>query len=178
MTRLRSRPGVAGRFWRARDGATALEFAILAAPFIMLLVACFELALVMVCTVSMDMATAKVSREIRTGIVTSGNSSVTTFRTQLCAQMTWLPDCSSKLKVDVRTFNDFNLVTQATDPIKDGAFDDSQIAYTIGTGSKIQLVRVYYPWKIMSPFLAPGFRSLSTGEVVVESQAVFKNEPF
>lgn len=166
------------RFWKRRDGATAVEFALIAMPFFMLLIACFDLALIMIGMISLDMATSKASREIRTGILTAGNSSRNAFRTEICSEMAWISDCNSKLQVDVRTFDNFNLVPLAEDPIADGAFVEEDMQYTIGEGNKIQLVRAYFPWKTMSPFLSGGFNSLSSGEIVLTSRSIFRNEPF
>lgn len=162
--------------WRDRRGASAVEFALIAFPFFGLLMGCLELAIVLFAGVSLDLAAAKVSRELRTG-VTSKAANATAFATKVCAEMAWMgSDCASKLRVDVRTFTNFSLVTQAPDVIVDGEFANLQ--YTVGGGSEIQLVRVYYPWKVFTPLLKPGFSTLGSGEAVLSTVVVFKNEPF
>lgn len=162
--------------WRNRDGATAVEFALIAFPFFGLVMGCIELAIVLVAGVSLDLATAKVSREIRTGLV-SKPVSANEFIAKTCAEMAWLgSDCTVKLRVDVRTFDSFKLVNQAPEIIVNGQFQNT--SYQAGDGTKIQLVRAYYPWKVFSPFLQPGFTALSRGEMVITSSVVFRNEPF
>ncbi|UDF03755.1 TadE/TadG family type IV pilus assembly protein [Asticcacaulis sp. AND118] len=169
------RPG----FWRDRRGASTVEFAIIALPFFGLIMGCIELAVVLFAGVSLDLATAKASREIRTGM-SSKPTSALAFKTKVCAEMAWMgtADCLGKLQVDVRTYDNFNLVTNAPDPVATGELKGSDMTYTVGDGSKIQLVRAYYPWKLFSPFVKPGLSSLKTGEAVLTSKVVFKNEPF
>lgn len=162
--------------WRDRRGATAVEFALIAFPFFGLIMGCIELAIVLFAGVSLDLATAKVSRELRTGLATKATTSAV-FITKVCNEMAWLgSDCTSKLRVDARTFTNFKLVTQAPDVIVDGKFANMQ--YTLGGSSQIQLVRVYYTWPMFSPLLKPGFGTLSGGETVLSSIIVFRNEPF
>lgn len=162
--------------WRDRRGATAVEFALIAFPFFGLVMGCIELAIVLFAGVSLDLAAAKVSRELRTGMASKATTSAA-FITKVCNEMAWLgSDCTSKLRVDVRTFTNFQMVTQAPDVIVDGKFAGMQ--YTVGGSSQIQLVRAYYPWPVFSPFLKPGLGSLSSGETVLSSIIVFRNEPF
>ncbi|MDC7685155.1 pilus assembly protein [Asticcacaulis sp. BYS171W] len=164
--------------WRDRRGATALEFAMVAMPFIMMIMACFELALIVLVSVSLDIATEKAAREIRTGVTTS-STSLSDFKTKICNNISWLgSSCVGNLQVDVRTYDNFALAAQATTPIKDGAYDSTKMSYAIGGGSKIQLVRAYYQWKMFTPFLKTGMTTLSNGNAVLSSKVVFRNEPF
>lgn len=174
------RAGSFGRsLWRDRQGATTVEFAIIALPFFGLIMGCIELAVVLFAGVSLDLATSKVSREIRTGIA-GKPATAAVFKTKVCTEMAWMgvTNCEGKIQVDVRTYDNFNLVTKAPDPIATGELKASDMTYTVGEGTKIQLVRVYYPWKLFSPFVKPGLSSLKTGEAVLTSKVVFKNEPF
>ncbi|BBF80999.1 TadE/TadG family type IV pilus assembly protein [Asticcacaulis excentricus] len=153
-----------------------MEFALIAFPFFGLIMGCIELAIVLFAGVSLDLATAKVSRELRTGLATKATTPAV-FITKVCNEMAWLgADCTSKLRVDVRTFTNFQMVTKAPEVIVDGEFVNMQ--YTVGGSSQIQLVRVYYTWPVFSPLLKPGFGTLSGGETVLSSIIVFRNEPF
>lgn len=170
--RQSAKPGL----WRDRRGATAVEFALIAFPFFGMIMGCIELAIVLFAGVSLDLATTTVARELRTGVAAKPTTPKD-FITKVCAEMAWLgSDCAGKMQVDVRTFNNFKLVTQAPDVIVDGKFTNTQ--YNVGAGSQIQLVRVYYPWPVFSPFIKPGLGTMSTGEAVLSSKVVFRNEPF
>ena len=168
--------------WRSfrhdNRGAAAVEFALVAAPLVFLICSCIELALVVVLSVTLDNATDLASRQIRTGVTTSSNSTIDTFRQKICDNMGWLSaSCMDSLHVDVQTYSNFSDVVK-TDLIVNGKFDTTNFKYTIGTGSKIQLVRAYYEWPLFSPFLTAGLATLSNKDAVISSKVVFRNEPF
>ena len=161
-----------------RTGAAAVEFALIAGPLIFLICACIELALIILLSVTLDNATDLASRDIRTGITTQANSSVASFKTAICNNMGWLSgSCMSNLYVDVQTYSSFAGVP-TTDLVKNGQFDTANFAYVIGSGSKIQMVRAYYEWPLITPFLNAGLSTLSNNDAVVSSKIVFRNEPF
>lgn len=166
------------RWLRERRGAAAVEFALVAGPLIFLLCTCIELSLIILLSVTLDNATDVASRDIRTGLTTQANSTATTFKQRICGKMGWLSgSCMTNLRVDVQTYNSFALVP-TTDLIKNGQFDTANFAYNIGTGSKIQLVRAYYEWPLITPFLDAGLSKLSNKDAVVSTKVVFRNEPF
>ncbi|MBW8733509.1 MAG: pilus assembly protein [Asticcacaulis sp.] len=165
-------------FHRNRKGAVAVEFALVAFPLIFLLLACFELAMIIVLSVTLDHATDVTARQIRTGIMTQGNSTAAGFVQKVCDNMGWLAaTCPSSLHIDVQTYDSFAQVPTA-DLIKNGKFDTANFAYNIGGGSKIQLVRAYYEWPLFTPLLQAGLSTLGNKDAVVSSKVVFRNEPF
>lgn len=168
---------LATRWRKDRRGATAVEFALVVGPLIFMIMCCLELALVILVSVTLDNATEMASREIRTGEMTSASTS-DDFRKLICNNMSWLSgSCLASLQVDVRTYDSFSLVDLST-PIKNGQFSASTFYYQVGGGSKIQLVRAYYEWPLFTPFLKPGLSTLSNGDALITSTAIFRNEPF
>jgi ABC-type transport system substrate-binding protein len=104
---LRSR-SLFRRFAAARRGATAVEFSLIATPFLALMFGVFELGLVFMVSTTLDNATEAASRTIRTGQLQSGGGSAGTFKAAVCDNMTWLgSSCDDKLTIDVRTFPKF-----------------------------------------------------------------------
>jgi Flp pilus assembly protein TadG len=159
-------------------GSSAVEFAMVAGPLIFLIFACIELAMVILLSVTLDNATDMAAREIRTGITTQANSTVEGFKQKVCNNMGWLAgSCMGNLMIDVKTYDSFADVTK-TEPIKDGKFDIAQFTYKIGAGSKIQLVRAYYEWTMITPFLEAGLATLGNKDAVISAKVVFRNEPF
>ncbi|ESQ74895.1 hypothetical protein ABAC402_12130 [Asticcacaulis sp. AC402] len=166
------------KFGRDRKASAAVEFALIAGPLIFLICACIELALVILLSVSLDNATDVAARQIRTGISTSGNTSLNAFKQKVCDNMGWLSgSCMSSLKVDVTTYNNFSEIP-TVDLVKNGQFDDAAFKFNIGGASKIQLVRAYYAWPLITPFLSAGLTTLSNKDAVITSKVVFRNEPF
>ncbi|MGA9658977.1 MAG: TadE/TadG family type IV pilus assembly protein [Asticcacaulis sp.] len=168
----------ANRSVKNTRGAAAVEFALIAAPLIFLIFSCIELALVILLSVTLDSATDKAARDIRTGITTQGNSTANSFKQTVCQGMGWLAgDCMSRLHLEVQTYDTFSAIP-LTDPIKNGKFYPAVFPYKIGGGSKIQMVRAYYEWTLFTPFLNGGLTSLSNKDTVVSARVIFRNEPF
>lgn len=159
-------------------GAAAVEFALVAGPLIFLICACIELAMIILLSVTLDNATDIASRQIRTGTIAS-TSTADNFKDLVCANMSWVAgSCKASLRVDVQVYDSFASVATAQPPVIDGKWVEAGDVYNIGTGSKIQMVRVYYEWPMFTPLLQTGFSSLSNKDVVITSTAVFRNEPF
>lgn len=174
---LRSR-SLLRRFVAARRGATAVEFALVAAPFLALMFGVLELGLVFMVSTTLDNATEAAARTIRTGQLQNGGGSGGTFKQAICDNMTWLgSSCSGKLTVDVRTFPKFADVAMS-DPVTDGAVDASKTTFTPGNGEDIVVVRAYYEWTLITPMLNAGLANLGGTKRLIYSTVTFRNEPY
>lgn len=174
---LRSRSFVR-RFVAARRGATAVEFAMVATPFLALMFGVLELGLVFMVSTTLDNATEAAARTIRTGQLQTAGGSANTFKTAVCNNMTWLgSSCSGKLTVDVRTFPKFADVSMSN-PVTNGAIDASKTNFTPGGGEDIVVVRAYYEWTLITPMLNAGLANLGGTKRLVYSTVTFRNEPY
>ncbi|HEY5072827.1 MAG TPA: TadE/TadG family type IV pilus assembly protein [Caulobacteraceae bacterium] len=168
------------RFACERRGAAAVEFAIIATPFFMLLLGVVELGMLFMASTTLDAATFNASREIRTGqLQLYGTNTAAGFKSVVCANMSWLSasDCSANVVVDVRTFATFSSIS-VTPPITNGALDPSKTSFDSGTSCSIVLVRVFYPYTLLAPLLEPGMPNLGATQRLVTSSAAFRNEDF
>jgi len=100
------------RFIRNQGGATAVEFAMIALPFLGLMAGIIELGLLFMGSVALDNAMQTASRRIRTGELTSPATATSAqkeanrkaFRDEICNGMGFLAaDCKAKLSIDVKT---------------------------------------------------------------------------
>jgi Flp pilus assembly protein TadG len=169
------------RFGRARRGATAVEFAIVALPFMLLLFGIIELATTFTVTTTLEQATEVAARRIRTGeFQNGGGTTKADFRDSICQRMSWLSTgCSAKLYVDVRTFADFN--TLAANPqANPTTFNPTTTCWSPGQPTDIVLVRTYYEWQIFTPLLNGALQNMGpgTGKRLVTAVAAFRNEPW
>jgi Flp pilus assembly protein TadG len=163
-------------FGRARGGATAVEFAFVAGPFVALLFATLELGLVFLAQNTLDNATDDAARHIRTGQLQAVGGTPETFKVLVCSEMTWLEQsCTTNLDVDVRTFTTF---TKQNNDTKDAVFDPTKLTFQPGAGQDIVLVRTYYKWTLITPFLNQGLVNLGNNKRLITSMATFRNEPF
>ena len=172
------------RFARAEDAAAAVEFALVAAPFLALLFAILETALVFFAGQSLEAAASNAGRLIMTGQAQSaGYTSAATFKSSVVCPGTGtilgsssLFDCS-KIQIDVKTYTDFASINTAA-PITNGQLDTSQLCFAPGTAGSIEVVRFYYEWPIYLSLLNNNLGSLSNGSRLLVATAVFRNEPF
>jgi Flp pilus assembly protein TadG len=171
------------RFLRHERGATAVEFALVATPFLALLFGIMELGLIFMGSVTLDNATQAAARKIRTGQVVSPGTetgkelSRGAFRDAVCNGMGWMKDdCMANLVVDVRTFTQFQSIAY-DDPISNKTFNPGQVTFETGGPSDIVLVRVYYPWKLYVPLMA-GALEKTPGKTLLTSITTFRNEPY
>lgn len=164
---------------RRNDGATAVEFAFVVGPFLFMLFAVIELALVFSISGMLENATMDAARRIRTGeLQTAGGATAESFRDDVCANMPWLGgQCSERLMVDVRTFEQW-ADAQPSDPVEDGDLDPGELMFDAGREGSIVLVRAYYRWPLITPFLDQALARLDGGVAVVQSTVSFQNEPY
>jgi len=168
------------RFGRADDGQAAVEFALIAAPFFFVLLSLFELALVFWVSTILDDSVRASARRIRTGeLQTSGQSSMTAFRNDICGRMSWLTEhCNTHLSIDVRTYPQWANANPPNPVQGDGTFNQGALTFVPGGPEDIVLVRAYYRWTLFTPFLSQALAKLSGNQAVVTSAAAFRNEPY
>ncbi len=195
---------VLARFVAARRGATALEFAIVAMPFLFMIFAVFEIALIFMVNVTLESAVITAARQIRTGQNLTVNglgtspsynyTAVNTFRQLVCSYMSWQQtQCSAGVAAaSSSSATTDSLVVDIRDPASFGSLSepgptnssnqllqyDGTKSFCSGVAGGVVVVRAFYPWKIITPFLATYFTKDANGDVVLQAASVFKNEPY
>lgn len=168
------------RFGRDEQAGVALEFALTVGPFIFLMLAIFEYALLYLASSTLDSATREAAREVRTGEAQAAAITPAQFKALICDDMGWLKaECPANLEVDARIFTSF---TNATDPspTTGGAFDPTKLKFALGGQGDIVMVTSFYKWKLLTSSLVSGLSSpmYGSGYRAVTARAVFRNEPF
>jgi Flp pilus assembly protein TadG len=158
--------------------ATAVEFGLIAAPFIALLVAILETTLVMMAQSVLQEATTQASRLIMTGQAQNGNLSAAQFKQTVCNDAQAMFSCGG-IVVSVQTANSFSSVS-LTNPVTSGKLDASKASWSPGGPGSIEVVQAFYAWPV---FLAPlGFNltngNLSGNNLLLVGTAAFRNEPY
>jgi Flp pilus assembly protein TadG len=174
----------ARRFVRQQDGAAAIEFSFIAVPFLALLFAILETALVFFAGQTLEAAAADSARLIMTGQAqTTGYNggsvpyTANDFKSAVCGKLAGgLFDCTS-LTVDVQTYTDFTSVS-TTPPVNSGNFDATRTGYATGTPGCIVSVALYYQWRVYLSLLDSGLSNLNGGNRLLVATAVFRNEPY
>src|ERR1700742_1616910 len=120
QTRLRSAVGrplawlKARRIVREQDGATTVEFALLMAPFLALIFAILETAIIFFAGQTLETANADSARLIMTGQAQSQGFSQAQFKNAVCARIYGLFNCQNGVYVDVQKFSTYSTVTMTS----------------------------------------------------------------
>ncbi|HJV43637.1 TadE/TadG family type IV pilus assembly protein [Caulobacter sp.] len=163
---------LAGRFARAERGATAVEFAFVAIPFLMLVFAMIELGLVFLVSLTLENAVMDVGRTIRTGELQNSGGTAATFKTAVCNKMSWVgASCAGALSIDVRTFADFTSSNSSAATMPD------TMNFNPGGAGSIVLIRAYYAWPLITPLMQTGLQS-ANGKRIIYAATAFTNEPY
>lgn len=168
---------LARRFVRQQEGAAAVEFALVAVPFLALIFAILETALVFFAGQTLEAAVTDASRLLMTGQAQTANYTQADFKNAVCSRIYGLFDCAGGLYVDVKNYSSFSSISTAQ-PISNGSFDSSKIGYQAAGPNCIQVVSVYYQWPIYVTMLGNNLANLSGNKRLLAATAVFRNEPF
>ena len=198
-TRKHKRWRLFERFRKNRDGAAALEFALLAIPFLMLVFATFETFLAFAGEQLMNNAVDTMARKIRTGEITFGLGKSTDmteseFRAAFCAEISVLRMCSSteaatpsKLYLDIRQFSTFADMPKDVPRVSSAEYSDldtSEFAFSPGGPDTKNMVRAYYRWQVMTDLIRPYITNIRPAGTVlptdflIVSTSAFQNEEY
>jgi Flp pilus assembly protein TadG len=169
---------------RKEDGAAAVEFALVAAPFLAILFAIMETALVFFAGQYLETVTADSTRLILTGQVQTKGWTQSQFLTEVCSRLVALFKCSG-LVVDVQTYANFANANTSL-PLSNGqwtfptnAQGQPVTTFQPGNPGGIIVARLMYEWPLWVWF--PGLSSLSNmtnrGRLLMAT-AAFRNEPY
>ena|SRR5581483_5889108 len=163
------------RFAKQQDGAAAVEFGLVALPFIALLFAIMETALVFFAGQALETAVADSARLIMTGQAQTQGMSQAAFKNAVCAKIFGLFDCQNGVYVDVKTFSSFANVTMPSPVDAQGNFQNN-FSYQPGGPGDIVVVRLFYQWPIHVSLL--NLSNMSGSKRLIVATSAFRNEPY
>jgi Flp pilus assembly protein TadG len=156
--------------FRSKDGAAAIEFALLAIPYFIIVFAIIETFVAFAAEQLVGNAVDTMSRKLRTGAITVNHNPATDmdrtqFRQAFCNEISILIQCSAsevatpnKLWIDVRTFASFSLMATMAPGIPKTAAGDlntASMAYAPGGASTPNMLRAYYKWSVITDLVRP-----------------------
>ena len=164
-------------FVRQQNGAAAVEFALVAVPFLALTFAILETALVFFAGQTLEAAVTDASRLIMTGQAQTSGFNKDSFKQAVCDRIYGLFDCTNGVHVDVKNYSSFSSISTAS-PVTGGQLDTSKMAYVPGGPGCIEVVTLYYQWPIYVSLLGNNLSNLSGGKRLLVATSVFRNEPY
>ncbi|MCF6220845.1 MAG: pilus assembly protein [Robiginitomaculum sp.] len=174
-----------------KDGATAIEFAMLGIPFAALLFGIVEISVLFFMSSTVNHAVAEVARDIRTGEFQGTGGGADEFKAAVCAAMSTVGNCDN-LRVDVASsangkFSELVLPQSPPDCTGSQAVIDACEAadpvmppdtYTATASGDVVIVRVQYVHHLSVPNELTRLANAAGNTHVITATTAFKNEPF
>ncbi len=166
--------GIFVRWVRREEGTTAIEFSLLAIPFVFLVVGIIELSLMYASASMLEGATGSAARLIRTGqIQQAGGDPQQMFQDALCGYALALINCNDiQIEVQVMaSYTDFAGLA----PVFDEDGDLVPSGFDVGGVSDRMLVRTAYRYTMATPFIGallagPGGSRLFMSTIVLQTE--------
>jgi Flp pilus assembly protein TadG len=175
------------RFAQGEDGVAAIEFALIAAPFLALLFAIIETGAIFFTTQVLEKATADAGRLIMTGqqqsvAVPSGSNEIVEFKKKLCFTPPPPPDPeSSKPAITLPFIKCDSLSVEVLSASSSGYSSGSTTNAKLGGPGCIVTVQVTYQWPVYVSILSLSYGLAGgkwDGKHQLKATAVFRNEPY
>ena len=175
LSRYLRSPRIVRRFGSDREGTTAVEFAMLAFPFFLLLFGIIECSLLFFAGQMLESSVDDVGRKIRTGQL-DDTMTAEEFKQQICDATSLLFDCD-KIKVDLKIAATFDELDEPPKP-ENGKIDTSSYTFTAPCPEQIAMVTVTYEWPVFTNYVAMHISNLSSGNALLNAMSVFRTEPY
>ena len=159
-----------------RKGSAAIEFAILALPFFVVIFAIAEIAIMFFVDSGLDAALHKTVRQVRVGVAKSGAWDATKFKNVLCSELAYSFGCSTKIKVRATVITDMSSISKVS-----GSSNGSlnvQEDFNLGDSGSYVLVQAFLPWDPTFKLYAISSGRLADGSYILGAAELIKNEPF
>jgi Flp pilus assembly protein TadG len=161
---------------RRDDGSVAVEFALVLAPFLAVLFAILETAMVFFAGQTLETAVAASSRLILTGQAQNGGLTQGTFKEAVCARIYGLFNCDEGMTIDVQKYTvfadaDLSRPVDAEGNVKPGG-------YNPGGPCEIVVVRLIYQFPVFVSMLGFDLADMSGNKRLLVATSVFRNEPY
>lgn len=179
--------------WASNEGASAVEFALIAPVLILLSIGMIEISLMMLTQNIMESATFTASRTGKTGFTAEGKTREQTIIDALTDTASGLLNVGL-INIESQSYNEFGDVGQPepyidanangtrdngenfTDVNGNGQYDTDMGADGAGNAGQIVVYTVTYPWHIATPLMNTIMGT--NGTFTLTARTVVRNEPF
>jgi Flp pilus assembly protein TadG len=169
------------RFGQDKRGVAAIEFALLAMPFLMVLFAVLETALSFTSQQVMSNAIDSLARDIRVGRLKKDTPQATAsaITTRICDEISVLvPSGCPDLVIDMNTYASFNDIPKTIPRTSDKNINTSGFEIKVGGPVEKQMLRVFYRWKYYTRFVGDKMSEMPDGKTLLYTAVVWQNEAF
>jgi Flp pilus assembly protein TadG len=177
---LRRRARTGARFCLSSGGATAVEFALIAPPFLALLIGILQMTSFLFAQQALQTAAVAAGRLILTGQVQNASLTQSQFTTDdVCPLLPALFTCSN-LYVSVQSYSDFGDASTAIPSltISSSGTVSGTGSYSLGGPGEVMVLQLVYPWKIITGPLGALLPNFSNGYAEIMGITAFRVEPY
>ena len=165
-----------GKWRKNENGATAVEFALVGIPFILMVIGIIEMGLMFTSQSLLEAATAEAARQIRTGAVQQGGGEQL-FSDELCDFSSALIPCDDLQYqvIPMDSFGDAQDFPEATFD-EDGNLEDQQ--FDSGGVNDIVMIRTAYMYPIKTPMFQLMLTNTNGDKRAMLSTVILQTEPY
>ena len=169
----------AARLAAADQGATMVEFALVAPAFLATLFAIIQVTLFLFAQQTLQSAAVQAGRVFLTGSAQTGGLTQQQFAANdVCPLIQALFNCNN-LQIDISTYSSFSAASTAAPSLYDSHGNlITTGTYTPGTQSQIMVVQLVYPWPIFGMPLGSVLSNTGYGTALIMGVTAFKVEPY
>lgn len=161
---------------RDTRGAAAVEFGMVAMPFLALFCAIIEMSIWVVSQMVLDIAVADASRLILTGQAQKLGLTDVDFHKAVCTRVVAILDCTNGVKVDVQVAKSW---TAPPPPVPDAKGDfPGPYTWVPGVAGDIVFVRAVYSMTTIFSNFGYMASDIAPGRRLIQAVVAFRNEPF
>jgi Flp pilus assembly protein TadG len=151
-----------------QSGATMVEFSLVALPFLLLLLATFEIGFVYWANKELENAINDAARLVRTGQAQAASMTREDLEREACQRTAVLVNCTTRLRLDVRSAARFGDITPPEPTDSSGNLKpDDAFTFSPGAADEAVLVTAFFDWPAL-------FQSAR----ILRATVPLRNEPF
>ena len=166
-----------GKWGKNREGATAIEFAFLAMPYLLLSLGIIELSLMFASESMLEGATTRAARVVKTGqLQQSGSANLENdFRAKLCEYAPVMIRCDD-IVIEARVMESFaDYASMQPQFDQDGQMESD--GFALGGSSENIMIRVAYNYTAFTPLVGQMLWGADSSRMFM-STIVLKSEPY
>ncbi|WP_425408686.1 TadE/TadG family type IV pilus assembly protein [Hyphococcus sp.] len=167
------------------DGSAAVEFAIVAPLFLVMMFSIFEVGWFYFANSAVDASITDMARLVKTGQVQGWDGDdeekYDRLYDDVCRIVSSFGGCDNRLTLEVDTFDTFNeLAADNTPPVCADAPPEDLAALPFDPGEELQIirVRVCYLYTTLNPAIGISMAEEGTNMRRLVSTMIFRNEPY
>jgi Flp pilus assembly protein TadG len=166
------------RFRAAQNGATVVEFALIAPAFLAVIFAILQTTLFLFAQQTLQNAAVQAGRMFMTGSAQTSGLTQASFNSDVCPMVSALFNCKN-LQINVAAYTSFSSASTAPPSLYNSSGQlQTTGAYSTGSPGTIMVVQLAYPWPIVGLPIGSLLPNSGYGTTEMMGVTAFRVEPY